>query len=146
MTKDLLKELIPINLVSLMVVVGMQYYRSALRQTAVIADALADSVTGLPAFHPFWLLPTVAGLVYIVMTLFQFLHPGLFIPKTLVIFTLADLHTSLVYHDIGSLDSVLLGMAPALTAGALYLLVAVIRRRRRTQETPSAGGGDRGQR
>lgn len=127
--KEIFKELIPINLINLMVVMGFQYVNAVPGRMSAAIEVPAGGVVASPDLHVLWIFPVVASVIYIVLTVLQFFVSGLFFPKTLIIFFVADLDLSLILYETGRIPSFFMGMIPSAVLVVLYAGVLLCKRR-----------------
>lgn len=127
--REIFRELIPINLINLMVIMGFQYVNAVPRRMPGNIEVPAEGLVPSPDLNPLWIFPVVASVIYIVLTILQFFVRGVFAPKTLIIFFIADVDLSFILHETGRIPSFFTGMIPSAVLLVLYVCALLYRRR-----------------
>ncbi|MGE5238985.1 MAG: hypothetical protein ACM3ON_09300 [Chloroflexota bacterium] len=136
MAREILRELIPVNLINLMVIAGFQYVNVAPDRVPADIEVSAEGLVHVTEPLGFWLFPVAAAVVYIVLTIVQFFYTEIFLMKTLAVFFIGDLEVSIMLYEIGMISSPILGMMPFVLLLVLYVWSEVFGRRRGAGKSP----------
>lgn len=131
MFKTIFKEFIPIMIINIMIIAGILVVKGAPSQVLPGVDGSGGIVVFSPLPEAFWFFPALACVVYIVLTVIQFFHESLFVPKTVLIAVIANLHVAIMLVKAGSVSSHLVAMLPSAGLLAAYVIWHLVSMRRK---------------
>lgn len=123
----MMRELLPMGLILLMILVGFYYHSKLPSQIPTHFDFKGVPDDWMPKNVALSLIPGSAIIFYTILTIIGLSTPKVFAWKTLMLLFFASLHISTIYYALGKVRSIFTLIIPALILFSLYILWLIIR-------------------
>jgi uncharacterized membrane protein len=126
MYSRLIRELVPIGLILLVTVIGYLKLKELPDQIAIHFDINGKPDNWMSKEQAVLLLPALYLCTYLLLSIWTYFMPAMFIWKVLMIAFLCNVHLVTIYYNTGGIQSVYWPMTPSVILLLFYVIYLIV--------------------